>query len=68
MPMVGNMSGSPRGKPEPPLPTGFDSLRLLRTGPQFSGGIRSEWLPAMAGARVEGLNGDIAEPRYRYFP
>jgi len=47
---------SPPGKPGTALPLPFDSLRSLRTTPRFSGGIPSESLPAMAGARVEGSN------------
>jgi hypothetical protein len=66
MPVVGNMSGSPRGKPGPPLPTRFDSLRLLR--PSIFRRNPERGLPAMAGARVEGLNGDISEPGHHYFP
>ena len=64
--MVGIMSGFP--PPGKLRATTCDPLRLFRTGRSIFGRNQGRVAPGHARARVEGSNGDIAEPGYCYFP
>lgn len=68
MPMVGNMSGPPGGQARAITSDPLRLASIAQDRPSIFRRNPERGLPAMTGARVEGLNGDIAEPGYRYFP